>query len=400
MAARTGLRTLRVHLCPLAELAAGSELTFELLDARRRIGERGRGVPAALPKGKGLRTELILAAPDVLLLDVLLPRLSGERLRAALSGVAEPALLGDIEQAFVAAGRSDADGCVVLAIVDRALFKRAIDLLSRAGLELSAATAEPLTLPARRGTWRLRMAENYGCLRIGQRLGVACSVPRDAQPPVELKLALSRHAAERPEVIEVEGTCDAALWSESLGVKVKRVAPDDLYAAPLTLNLLQYEFAPRVVDWRVWRVPAVLAAALGVIWLTDLNIEAWLVSHEARQTRAGISAAFREAFPEVPAVQDPLVQARRALADLRSGAGTSDAADFIPLATRFAQAAQLDADAVRTLEYRERALYVRFDPRAIDTPSKREALIERLAKAGLGARMSESTLIVRSNEKT
>jgi len=389
---------LRVHLCPLAELAAGTELTFELLDARRRIAERGQGVPAALPKGKGMRTELVLAAPDVLLLDVLLPRLSGERLRAALAGVAEPALLGDIEQAFVAAGKPDADGRAVLAVVDRSLFKRAIDLFSRAGLEISGATAEPLTLPVRPGTWRLRIAETYGCLRISQRLGIACSAPRDAQPPVELALALSG-AAERPELIEVEGACDAAIWSESLGVKVRRIASDDMYAAPLTLNLLQYEFAPRVVDWRVWRVPAALTAVLGVIWLTDLNIEAWLVSREAGQARAGMTAAFRAAFPEVP-VQDPLLQARRALADLRSGAGTSDAAEFIPLATRFAQAARLDADAVRMLEYRERALYVRFDPRAIDTPGKRDALIERLVKAGLSARMSDSILIVRSSEKS
>jgi general secretion pathway protein L len=394
------LRTLRIHLCPLAELAAASELKYELLDARRRVGERGRAVPAGLPKGKGMRTELVLAAPDVLLLDVQLPRLSGERLRAALAGVAEPALLGDIEQSFVAAGKPDADGRAVLAIVDRALFKRSIDVLARAGLELSGATAEPLTLPLRRGTWRLRMAENYGCLRIGQRLGVACTAPRDAQPPVELRLALSRHAAERPGVIEVEGACDEATWSESLGVKVKRVASDDVYAAPLTLNLLQYEFAPGVVDWRVWRVPAVLAAALGVIWLTDLNIEAWLVSREAARARAGMTAVFREAFPEVPVVQDPLLHARAVLGGLRSGAGTSDPADFIPLATRFAQAVQLDADAVKTIEYRERALYVRFDPRAIDTPGKRDALIERLVKAGLGARMSDSTLIVRSGEKT
>jgi general secretion pathway protein L len=394
------LRTLRIHLCPLAELAAASELKYELLDARRRVGERGRAVPAGLPKGKGMRTELVLAAPDVLLLDVQLPRLSGERLRAALAGVAEPALLGDIEQSFVAAGKPDADGRAVLAIVDRALFKRSIDVLARAGLELSGATAEPLTLPLRRGTWRLRMAENYGCLRIGQRLGVACTAPRDAQPPVELRLALSRHAAERPGVIEVEGACDEATWSESLGVKVKRVASDDVYAAPLTLNLLQYEFAPGVVDWRVWRVPAVLAAALGVIWLTDLNIEAWLVSREAARARAGMTAVFHEAFPEVPVVQDPLLHARAVLAGLRSGAGTSDPADFIPLATRFAQAVQLDADAVKTIEYRERALYVRFDPRAIDTPGKRDALIERLVKAGLGARMSDSTLIVRSGEKT
>jgi general secretion pathway protein L len=113
-----------------------------------------------------------------------------------------------------------------------------------------------------------------------------------------------------------------------------------------------------------------------------------------------MTAVFREAFPEVPVVQDPLLHARAVLGGLRSGAGTSDPADFIPLATRFAQAVQLDADAVKTIEYRERALYVRFDPRAIDTPGKRDALIERLVKAGLGARMSDSTLIVRSGEKT
>ena len=400
MAARSGLRTLRIQLCPLAELAAGSELRYELLDARRRIGERGRAVPAALPKGKGLRTELILAAPDVLLLEAQLPRLSGERLRSALAGVAEPELIGGIEQAFVVAGKPDAAGRALLAVVDRALFKRAIDLFARAGLELSGVTPEPLTLPVRRGTWRLRMTESYGCLRIGQRLGVACSVPRDAQPPVEVKLALSRHAAERPEVIEVEGACDAAAWSADLGVTVKRVASDEMYAGAVTLNLLQYEFAPGVVDWRVWRVPAVLATVLGLIWLTDLNVEAWLVSREAGQTRAHMAAAFRETFPEIPVVQDPLIQARRALVDLRTGAGTSDPADFISLATRFARAAQLDADAVRILEYRERALYVRFDTRAIDTPSKRDALVDRLVKAGLGARMSESVLVVRSNEKS
>jgi type II secretion system protein L len=398
MAARTGLRTLRIHLCPLAELAAGTELAFELLDARRRIGERGRAVPAALPKGKGMRVELILAAPDVLLLDARLPRLSGERMRASLASIAEPALLGDIEHAFVAAGKPDADGRAVLAVVDRALFKRAIDLFSRLGMEVGGATAEPLTLPARRGIWRLRMTENYGCLRIGERLGIACAPSKDSQPPVELRLALSRHAPLRPDTIEVEGKCDAAKWSEALGLNVKRVAPDDAYAAPLTLNLLQFEFAPRVVDWRVWRLPVALAASLALISITDLNVDAWRASREARETRAQMNATFRETFPETPVVQDPLIQTRRAVADLRGGAGTSDPADFIPLATRFAQAAQLDADAIRTLEYRDRALYVRFDSRGSE-PAKREALVERLVKAGLVARMSESTLIVRNAEK-
>jgi general secretion pathway protein L len=106
-------------------------------------------------------------------------------------------------------------------------------------------------------------------------------------------------------------------------------------------------------------------------------------------------AVFRGALPQVPVVLDPLAQMRRALADMRSGAGTGDAGDFFPLAASFAQAAQAEAESVRLLEYRDRALQVRFEPRAVDTAQKRDVLVERLSKAGLAARFSESTLSVR-----
>lgn len=387
------MNALRVRLCPLAELGADSALDFDVIDGERRVLERGSVVPAGLPRLA--RVELVIAAPDVLLLDVALPRLSGARLRAALPALAEPMLLGDIEQAFVVAGRADGAGRSTLAVLDRALLRRALELFDRLGIRPVSATPEPLTLAAGRGRWRLRLGGAYGCLRMGERLGIACSRPGGAAPPVELRLALEQAGASRPEAIEVEGECDSTAWSAALGVTVAPVAPDRTRAAPVALELLQYEFAPRMADWRAWRVPAALAAALVLAWIAALNVDAWLKLREERQLRARMATTFREAFPRVPVVLDPLAQMRRALADLRSGAGTGDAGDFLPLAARFAQAVQVDSEAVRLIEYRDRALSVRFEPRAVDSAAKRDALVARLAKAGLTARFSDTVLSVR-----
>jgi general secretion pathway protein L len=387
------VNALRVRLCPLAELGADSALDFEVIDGERRVLERGTAVLAALPRLA--RVELVIAAPDVLLLDVALPRLSGARLRAALPALAEPMLLGEIEQAFVAAGRPDGAGRSTLAVLDRALLRRALELFGRLGVRPVSATPEPLTLAAGRGKWRLRLGSAYGSLRMGERLGVACSNSGGAEPPVELRLAIDQAGASRPEAIEVEGECDSVAWTAALGVTVAPVAPDRARAAPVSLELLQYEFAPRMADWRAWRVPAVLAAALALAWIAALNIDAWLKLREERQLRVQMTTAFREAFPRVPVVLDPLAQMRRALVDMRSGAGTSDTGDFLPLAARFAQAVQVDAEAVRLIEYRDRALSVSFEPRAVDSAAKRDALVARLTKAGLAARFSDSVLSVR-----
>jgi len=230
---------------------------------------------------------------------------------------------------------------------------------------------------------------------MGEQLGIACSGSGGAEPPVELRLALEQAGAAKPEAIEVEGERDAAAWTASLGVKVLAVAPDRARAAPVALELLQYQFAPRMVDWSAWRLPAALAAALVLAWIAGLNIDAWLKLREERQLRGQMSAVFREAFPRVPVVLDPLAQMRRALADMRSGAGTGDAGDFLPLAASFAQAVQADNESVRQIEYRDRALQVRFEPKAVDSTAKRDALIERLAKGGLAGKFSDSTLSVR-----
>ena len=286
--------------------------------------------------------------------------------------------------------KSDSAGRATLAVLDRALLQRALDLFARLRIVPVSATPEPLTLPLRAGTWRLRPGR---CLRMSERFGVACS---PGEPPVELRLALEQAGAQRPDVVEVEG--DAG-WEAAPGVKAVAVAPERSRAEPVALELLQYEFAPRMVDWRAWRVPVALAAALALVWIAGLNIDAWLKLREERALRGQMNAAFRSAFPQVPVVLDPIAQMRRGIADLRSGAGTGDAADFIALAASFAQVAQVGTEGVRDIEYRDRALHVRFESRAIDTAAKRDALVQRLTKAGFSARFSDATLSVRKGRE-
>jgi hypothetical protein len=55
----------------------------------------------------------------------------------------------------------------------------------------------------------------------------------------------------------------------------------------------------------------------------------------------------------------------------------------------------LDSESVQQIEYRDRALHVRFEARAVDTAAKRDALVARLTKAGLAAGFSDSMLSVR-----
>ena len=195
---------------------------------------------------------------------------------------------------------------------------------------------------------------------------MSCSA---GNPPVELALAVQQ-APTRPQAIEVEGECDAEAWSRELGVPVERVPPANR-AEPTRLELLQYELAPQVVNWRAARLPLALAALCLLTWIVGLNVEAWLLWREANALRAQINADFREAFPRVPVVLDAAKQMRQGVAELKSGAGAGSPRDFLPLTAGLARAFPNEADVVRKLDYRGDSLRAELEPRALDWATKR-----------------------------
>jgi type II secretion system protein L len=380
---------LRVWLPPLGELRSEARLAFEVLDTDRRVRSRGEAFIAGLPKG--IDCELVLHALDVLLLDVQLPRLSGARLAGALPGMVEERLAGDLEGSHVVASARDPHGHAVAAVVDRALLRRALEIFQRAERRVVEATPQPLALGFSPGCWRVHLRDGQGCVRTGPAAGVGFTWIDG--PPLELRLLLSQ-VTERPAAIEVDGECDLPGWSETLNVPM-RAAPTETTAAPVVLDLLQYEFARGVLSWRAWRTTLALGLALLVAGMGGLNLHAWALRTQEMALRAAMVGIVKETLPQVPVVLDPVAQMRRYVSDLRTGAGT-DTGEFLMLATGLGQAA--DADSVQSMEYRDGQFTVRFRPQVADTEAQRAALAERASRAGMVLSFSgDSARLVRKS---
>src|SRR5690606_41930942 len=87
---------------------------------------------------------------------------------------------------------------------------------------------------------------------------------------------------------------------------------------------------------------------------------------ESQRLRAALERGFRETFPQVPVVVDPVLQMERELAGLRARAGQSGPADFVPLLARFAQAlGPQAAGAMTAAGDRDGRLVVRFIPAVV-----------------------------------
>lgn len=376
---------LRIWLPPMSEMRGDSRVEFEVIDSNRHVNHRGESTISALPKGMGC--ELVVHGRDGVLLDVRAPRLARSKLAAALPGLVEERLAGDADGVHVVATERDPDGVAVAAVVDRALFARTLDLFTRARRAVVAATLSPLSLPWKSGCWRVRVRDGFGSVRTSESFGVAFAT--DEAVPVELQLLIAQ-AIVPPASIEVDGDCDAHIWSETLGVEVKQVPPD-ARVPDVTLDLLQYQFAPGVADWKGLRTPALLAVLLLVVALGGLNLHAWKLRGADKALRAEMSAIVVDSIPGVPAILDPLAQMQQRVSDLRAGAGISSGG-FLALAGAFGNVAAFDS--IQSMEFRNGTLTVMFLPGTVDTEGKRVSLATRATQAGLTMRLSGDRAVV------
>jgi general secretion pathway protein L len=376
---------LRVWLPPLAELRPESQTEFEILDAHRRVLNRGEAVLAGLPD---FDCELVLDANDVLLLEIELPKMSGSMLAKALPALVEERLVGEVEDSHVIAGSRDSSGRGTVAVTDSALLKRALALFQKAGRRVVHATPQPLALNMPPGGWRVRWRPGSGSVRTGQSTGSGLGC-ENGLAPLELRLLLAQ-AAQRPSTIEVDGECDIDAWAEELGITVTRGRTSE-FATPVVLDLLQYELAPSLAKWSTWRTTAILGVALVAIMLGGLNVQAWTLRAKERTLKQNMVQIVKEAFPRVPVVLDPLAQMRRLTAELRTGAGTEQDG-FLRMVAGLGEVAE--AGSVESIEYRDGRLIVQFAQQQGQAESQRGALVERAMRAGLALRFEGKNAVL------
>lgn len=140
------------------------------------------------------------------------------------------------------------------------------------------------------------------------------------------------------------------------------------------LDLAQFEFAQGRADrWNLhaWRLPLALAAGVLLVQIIGMNVQWLMLRQEARRLEAAQIDILHTAFPNVPPIAEPPLLMRRQIEQLRTASGRSTPNDFLPLADKFALAAQqLPPDGLLQLDYRAGTLYATVKP-GMDTNTLR-----------------------------
>lgn len=310
---------------------SASEYAYVLSSDGLAVSGAGRCAPALLPKADTVLA--VLGDTDVSWQRITLPRAPAARLRAALVGVLEEALLEDAEALHLAVAPAAAAGQPTwIAAMPRTWLAMHLAALETAGRSVErvlpsawpdeaalghfdeAPQAGPDAAPVL--TW----ADADGVLTVGLNGGLARQMLPQWQGTAARWSATPAvaHAAEQ--------------W---LGAPVQVLSDDEraLQAVRSRWNLRQFELAPRHRGMQAVREafrrfmspgfrPARWGlAALVVVQIVGLNLWAWHERGEIESRRLAMLQVLRSAHPQVRAVLDAPLQMSRETETLRVAAG-------------------------------------------------------------------------------
>ncbi|HWP18485.1 MAG TPA: type II secretion system protein GspL [Burkholderiaceae bacterium] len=334
----------RSHLGPRAgvdevTLRPPTEYDYVLSrDAGQSVTE-GRAAPALLPRAD--EVVAVVPADDLAWHRIPLPKAPAAKLRAALMGLLEEALLDDAQDVHCAVQPgAQAGEPAWVATLHRGWLKAQLDALEAAGIVVDRIVpqAEPADPP--RGHFlhdassevqqglRLLLARPDGVLL----LRPSGSLPRAWLPPADAALWTAEPAAAEA----------AEHW---LGQPVRVIGHAQwlLRAAQSPWNLRQFDLALRHRGVRAlrdtmrqfagpaWRPARWGLVALVVVQLVGLNAWAWQQRQAVAERQREQVRLLQTAFPQVRAVLDAPAQMRREMDQLRLQAGKPGDTDLEPM---------------------------------------------------------------------
>jgi general secretion pathway protein L len=343
--------------------AASSTTEYDYVLSTDGLGLQTQGRCAATLLPKAQSVVAIVSDHDVSWHRVTLPKAPAQRLRAALSGVLEEALLDENVHLAVAPEARPGQPTWIAA-VDRSWLGGHLAALERARVFVDRVA--PLSWPdepplghfaeasdgsgVALSTMTLTYADPNGVATIRLQGGLARAVLPDPLPESARWTATPGAASE------------AGAW---LGRPVTALMPAQraLQAVRSTWNLRQFELAPRNRGLRAlrdvrrrlmspaWRPVRLGAVALVLVQIVGLNVWAARQRTEVLQRQAAMGSLLRAAYPQVRAVLDAPAQMQRETDSLRAAAGRPSEADLEPMLLAAAGAWPADRPPVESLRY-------------------------------------------------
>jgi len=366
------------------ELQPGMPLYCEFASVATRGTIEREGVAAlselSEPAKRAQRVVLLLAANDVTLLRVKVPPMSAARLKAALPNLVEDQLMSDPADCVVVAGETR-DDLRTVGVVARGWLEILHKTLLTLGARNIAAVPSQLCLPYQAGSVSAVATEQGSdisvAIRLSEQEGVGLSILPD-QPEsaaFEVMQSISALAPQGQIALYVPPT-RLRDYEESLHIAPALNERIALHADSwqrwiegadrVTLDLMSgLGAAGPKFDWRPWRWPLILAAAVLAVHVISLNIDWLRLKREAEALRNGMVQSYRSAFPKETVIVDPLAQLRQKMAAARRDSGQLAPDDFLALSSSFGEAWAASGQGVApvaSLEYRDRALTVKLKP--------------------------------------
>lgn len=400
LAARGRLRARSPGSAEPASTRAQHEYAYVLSADGLTVASQGECAAALLPRADSVA--LVLADCDVSWHRIALPKAPPVKLRAALVGVLEDALLEDGDDLhFAVAPEASAGAQSWIAVTDKSWLAAELAALERANVFVDRVL--PLCWPDDPPS--AHFAEDGDAAGESLRLvwshadGVAC---------LSLAGGLARELLPQPlpPGTNASATPAAAAAAEQwLRMPVAVVSPAEraLAATRSLWNLRQFDLARRSRGIRAlrdtvrhfqspaWRPLRLGVGALVLSQLVGLNVWAWHLRSTLDNRRAAQVALLKSTFPQVSAVLDAPVQMRREVAQLRTAAGKADEGDLEPLLQAAASAWPAEAAA---------AEQVRFEPGRLTltaanwSPEQTAQFRDRLRPQGLQVESVEGRLVL------
>ncbi|MGE5651084.1 MAG: type II secretion system protein GspL [Bacillota bacterium] len=335
----------------------------------------------AEPVGKAQQVVLLLAASDVTLLRVKVPPLPPAKLRAALPNLVEDDLMSDPAECVVVAGDTLHDLRTV-GVVQRSWLELLARTLHALGARRVSALPSQLCLPFAGNGVSAAVTEQGEDIEVAARLaeqdGIGLAIMAD-QPESAAFDVIQSLTALVPQAVLTLYVPQSRLrdYQDSLHLvpaqeeRIK-LAPDSWTqwiggAADVSLDLMSglAGAAGPQFNWRPWRWPLALAAALLAINALGLNIEWLRLKREAEALRAGMIQTYRSTFPKDQVIVDPLAQMRQKMTTAQRESGQIAPDDFLALAAAVGDVMRgvaPGASPIAALEYHDRSLTVKLKP--------------------------------------
>ncbi|MEN9418243.1 MAG: hypothetical protein RI988_1863 [Pseudomonadota bacterium] len=402
----------RERLAARPEAGGGSgtpgEFVWALSEDGVHLSDQGRSQAALLPRADGVVA--VLDPRDVSWHQLTLPKAPPGKLRAALGGLLEEALLAEPETVHLALPPEFRAGEPTwVAVTDRAALLQHVTALETAGLAVERVV--PALWPGDstqahffEGVARPD-AEPEPFLALAYEGGMAC-MPLAGS----LAKALVRSLAESPLRWTAHARVAAAAeaWLES-PVHTVGDAELALQATRSLWNLRQFDLAPRRMWSRAWRdalkhlrSPAWRPARLGLaglaaVHLIGLNAWAWAQRQALAERRQEQVQVLQAAHPQVRLVVDAPLQMQRETDALRAAAGRPGDNDIEPMLSAAATAWPAGQPPVQGL---------RFEPGQLSlvvmgwTEDDTRGFADRLRPLGYAVQASPGRIIVQARPAT